>query len=149
MTFWTLTETQPTTSPRATPPMLTTTKLTAAAGSENAPVISAATANLSATSAEASFTRLSPSSTVTIRRGTPRLCVIAVAATAPGGETIAPKANAAATGRPAMECAIQPTTTVVNSTSPIASRLIGRILAEKSRQEVNSADGKSKGGRNR
>ena len=52
----------------------------------------------SATSAVASFSSDSPSRTVTIRRGSPICRAIAVAATASGGATTAPNANAAASG---------------------------------------------------
>jgi len=48
------------------------------------------------TRAVASFTRLSPSRIVTMRRGTPTRWKIAVAATASGGATIAPRAKAPA-----------------------------------------------------
>ena len=48
--------------------------------------------------ADASLMRLSPSRIVTMRRGTPRRRKIAVAATASGGATIAPRVTAAATG---------------------------------------------------
>src|SRR5262249_38794790 len=41
-----------------------------------------------------------------------------------------------------MECAIQATTNVVASTSPIASRSIARRLRRKSRHDVNNAAGK-------
>jgi hypothetical protein len=66
--------------------------------------------------------------------------VIAVAATASGGDTIAPSANAAAHGIPGTApCATSATAQVVSSTSPVASSEIGRRLALKSRQLVSSA----------
>jgi len=61
---------------------------------------------------------------------------MAVAATASGGATMAPSANAAPTlsASSGMRiCAAMPTTTVVNRTSPTASSTIGRRLALKSR----------------
>jgi hypothetical protein len=77
---------------------------------------------------------------VITRRGTGRRCVTAVAATASGGETIAPSTNAAAHGRSGtIQCATAATAQVVNSTSPMASSEIGRRLALKSRQLVSSA----------
>jgi hypothetical protein len=75
---------------------------------------------------------------VTMRRGR-RICsAIAVAATASGGETMAPKAKATAQGiAGTTERSAIPTTNVVNSTSPKASRKMGRQLALNSCQEVN------------
>ncbi len=49
-----------------------------------------------ATIAVASLTRLSPSRIVTMRRGIPTRRAIVVAATASGGATTAPRANAGA-----------------------------------------------------
>ena len=49
---------------------------------------------------DASLTRLSPSRIVTTLRGTPSRRKTAVAATASGGATIAPRASAAADGMP-------------------------------------------------
>ena len=66
----------------------------------------------------------------------------AVAATASGGETIAPKAKAAAHGKPGTKAwAIQPTANVVIKTKPMARRRIGRRFWRKSRQEVVKATG--------
>ena len=60
-----------------------------------------------------------------MRRGTRRRWVTALAAIASGGEIIAPKAKAAAQGKPGkIECATHPTTNVVTSTRPIASNAI-------------------------
>ena len=75
-----------------------------------------------------------------MRRGTPSRWTIAVAATASGGETIAPSAKAAAAhGSPMSQWAAAATRAVVNSTSPTASREIGRRLLLKSRQLVSRA----------
>ncbi len=61
----------------------------------------------------------------------------APAATASGGDTIAPRATAAAQLMPGTAaCATSATTAVVTSTSPIASSEIGRRFARKSRSEV-------------
>ena len=52
--------------------------------------------------------------------------MIAVAATGSVGETIAPSTNAIAHGKPITSCAMTATATVVASTRPTASRVIGR-----------------------
>ena len=56
-------------------------------------------ATRNATRAVASFTRLSPSRIVTIRRGNRKCSAIALAAMASGGEMIAPSAKPAANGK--------------------------------------------------
>jgi hypothetical protein len=74
---------------------------------------------------------------ITSRRGSPSRCAMAVAATASGGEMMAPSAKAA--GQPiagAMACTTSATTPVVASTRPTASRPIGRALSSSSRGEV-------------
>ena len=82
--------------------------------------------------------RLSPSRIVTTREGTPRRRKIAVAATASGGATIAPSANAGHQPSSGISAfATTATTTVVNSTSPIASRPMARRFALKSRIGVS------------
>ena len=91
---------QPPATPMATPPAPTSTNIVLASRSENAPVVTAATANRSATSADASFSRLSPSRMVVTSLGTRTFCVTAMAATASGGETIAPSTHATAHGIP-------------------------------------------------
>ncbi len=127
----------PTRSPSATPPTETRTNDTLAWASENVPVIAAAMANRYATSAVASFTRLSPSRIVTTRRGTPSRWKIAVAATASGGATIAPRAKAAGQPRPGMSAwATSATAAVVVRTSPTDRRPIARRFFLKSRIEV-------------
>jgi hypothetical protein len=63
-----------------------------------------------------------------------------VAATASGGEMMAPSTKAAAQGTEGtISFSAAPTASVVAITRPIASRLIGRIWALKSFQEVSSA----------
>ena len=84
-----------------------------------------------------------------IRLGTLRRCRTEVAATASGGETIAPSTNAAGQPIAGMAAwATQATTVVVATTSPTARRTMGRRLAAKSRQEVSQAAANSSGGRN-
>ena len=64
-----------------------------------------------------------------IRRGRPSRLPIAVADTASGGATIAPRANAAAmVSSGTVLYATNPTANVVASGSPTASRLIGRTF---------------------
>lgn len=65
---------------------------------------------------------------------------MAVAATASGGATTAPSANAAAQLIPGTTtCTTAPTTSVVNATRPMESSRIGLRLALKSTSEVCSA----------
>ena len=111
-----------------------------ASQSENEPLTAATTAKRYATSAVPSLTRLSPSTMFTIRRGTPRRCMIAVAAIGSVGETTAPSTKAAAQGRPGtIACATTATTTIVSRTSPTARRPTGRTFARRSRSEVKNA----------
>src|SRR5690349_11328199 len=79
------------------------------------------TATLKIISAVASLRRLSPFSTVAVFRGTDGRFSIATAAAASGGDTIAPSANAAASGRPASATPTHATATVVTTTAPTAS----------------------------
>ncbi|OQA30835.1 MAG: hypothetical protein BWY57_02627 [Betaproteobacteria bacterium ADurb.Bin341] len=73
-------------------------------------------------------------------RGMLRRDRMLVAATASGGETMAPSTKAAAHGTEGtIHLNATPTARVVAMTRPMASRLIGRILALKSVQEVSSA----------
>ena len=94
----------------------------------------AATATRYAVSAVASLTRLSPARITTSLRGSPIRRAIAVAATASGGATMAPRVTAAdrvSSGTTAYIPA--PTTSAANSTSPTDSRPIGRRLRRKFR----------------
>ena len=111
---------RPITTPIATPPSATTTNETDDSTSENVAIPSAtAAAARYAMSDEASLMRLSPSRIVTIRRETPSRWKTAVAATASGGATIAPRVSAAARPMPGIEAlATSPTATVVNSDEP-------------------------------
>ena len=82
------------------------------------------------------------------RRGTGSLDTIAVAATASGGETIAPSATATAHGMPGKRWrATMATTTVVTITSPIASVPILSMFRLNSRSDVNIAADHKMGGR--
>ena len=89
------------------------------ARSEKVPATTAARANLKATRPVASFIRLSPFRIVVMRAGTRRRSVTALTATASVGETMAPRANAIASGRPGTsQCATRPTASVVKVTRP-------------------------------
>ena len=68
----------------------------------------------------ASLKRLSPSRTLTIRRGAPTRRITAVAAAGSVGETIAPSTNDMAHGSPMSSWAITATTTAVAITRPMA-----------------------------
>ena len=75
----------------------------------------------------ASFTRLSPSRIVTICRGRRTRCAIAVAATASGGETIAPRTRATGHGTPGTSAwTAAATAVVVAMTRPTARSVIER-----------------------
>ena len=126
--------------PTTMPPAATSTNWPVACTSENVPVSAATTANRYRTRPEASFTRLSPSIRVTIRRGTFMRDMIAVAATASGGETMAPNANATAQGSSGTShLSVAATATVVAMTRPTARSEIEPRFARKSRQDVKSA----------
>ena len=73
---------------------------------------------------------------------------MAVAATASGGDTIAPRTNAAGQPRPGtIACATAATPAVVASTRPTARRVMGRRFAWKSRSDVKYAAAQRMGGR--
>ena len=84
--------------------------------------------------------RLSPSSTLTIRRGAPTRRMIAVAAAGSVGETIAPSAKDIAQGRPITSCAITPTAAAVAMVRPIALSEITRASARRLRRSAKKAD---------
>src|SRR5580765_6672098 len=132
--------------PTANPPPAATTK-----SSPTPPTVTVATVAASAvrraTSAVASLSSDSPSSTVTSGRGNPIRRPIAVAATASGGATTAPIANAAHHGSDGRtRCTSRPVPSVVNATSPIDSSRIGRRKALKSTSDMFSAEVYSNGG---
>ena len=82
------------------------------------------------------------------RRGTGSRDTIAVAATASGGETIAPSATATAHGMSGKRCrATTATTAVVTITSPTASVPILSMFRLNSRSDVNIAADQRIGGR--
>ena len=83
-----------------------------------------------------------------IRRGNRNRRSTAVAATASGGETMAPSAKQTAQGAPGTShLSASPTASVVVATRPIASSRIGRSFARKSRHDVSIAAGYSTAGR--
>lgn len=128
--------TAPTTMPTAAPPAAATTKSRVARPPLTASPMVAATATRRAVRAVASLSRLSPSRMVTTRRGSPTLRATAVADTASGGATTAPRARQAASGSEGTtRCRTSPTAAVVNSTSPKASSAMGRALARSATSE--------------
>ncbi|GAA3152458.1 hypothetical protein GCM10020001_089950 [Nonomuraea salmonea] len=101
------------------------------------PVTTAAIATWYSTIAVTSLNRPSPSSSDTMRLGSPSRPATAVAATGSGGATSAPSATAAASGSPGTSaCATPATAAVVTNTSATASRKIGCQLAANWRHEV-------------
>src|SRR5687767_2921797 len=136
------------TSPTATPPAATITKSTPAFTNVNWPVITATTAKRKTIKLAASFTRLSPSRMASTRLGIFIFCSTDVAATASGGEIIAPNAKPSARVNPGMS-AFETTATAndVKITNPNAKRVIGRLNDQKSFQDVFHAAAKSKGGK--
>jgi hypothetical protein len=89
-----------------------------------------------ATRAVASFSRDSPSRIVTTRRGRELLRATAVAATASGGATTAPSANATAKGTGSISHETSPTPAAVNRTSPTESPAMATRWALRSISEV-------------
>ena len=130
----------PTARPTPTPPTTLTTNNPPACAAENDPETTATTATRYATSPVPSLTRLSPSTIVTSLRGTPRRRAIEVAARGSVGETIAPSTNALPHESPSTNVwATTATPTVVATTRPTASAVIGRALVRRSRSEVKKA----------
>ncbi|MPM95549.1 hypothetical protein SDC9_142704 [bioreactor metagenome] len=129
---------------RATPRPIATASTTARPkSSATAPAeraaVRASVAERRLTRAVASLTRDSPSRMVTTRRGRPTWRATAVAATASGGATTAPIANAAAHGTPSIGRTTRATPTMVNNTSPIDSQPIEVMLDLKSASGVLTA----------
>src|SRR5262249_23918956 len=125
---------QATPTPSTNPTPESTTNCQPAVTQLKAPVTAAATANLNATSPDASLIRLCPFKIVVTREGTLSFKMIALTETASGGETTAPSANAAANGSSGTsQCSTYPTTTTVSSTSPNARSSTGRIALIRSR----------------
>lgn len=124
-----------TTTPMATPPPAARANRQATSPGPTLR-LRAAMATLRATSAAASFTKLSFSSSVVIERGRPRRLPSAVAATASGGATTAPMATAAANEIAGVTHQVTaPTTKVVNTTAPTAMRNTAALLLRKSTSE--------------
>ena len=136
-----------TATPIATPPAAAQTKSRVIRPRLTVPA-TATIAVRSATSAVASFSSDSPSSTVTMPRGSPMRRAMAVAATASGGATTAPNATAAANGMGSSSQATRPTVNVVKITSPTARKPIARRLAEMSTRDVRMAAAYNNGGSN-
>src|SRR5580698_7060199 len=115
--------------------------------SEKVPSTVAATANRYNTSAVASLTRHSPRMIAEIRRGIESRSKIASAATASGGDTIAPSVNAIGQPNPGTTaCTTAATTTVVQMTRPKASNEMGRQLRRNSAESVDHAAEYNSGG---
>ena len=90
------------------------------------PVAAAVTATLYATSAVASLNSPSPSRILTSADGAPRGRITAVAATASGGATMAPRTNAAGhVNSDVSACAATATATIETTTRSTASRTMG------------------------
>ena len=112
------------------------------------PPAAAARPRRNSTRAVASLIRLSPSRMVTSRFGSPIRRATAVAETASGGATTAPRAKQIENGTSGSSaCTTNPTANAVNSTSPIASSRIGRRLNRNAGTDVSSAATNSSGGR--
>ena len=91
------------------------------------------------TSAVASLSRDSPSRMVVSRRGSPIARPTAVAATASGGPTTAPRAKATANGMWSSAERKIPTPSAVKSTRPIDRLRMAARLVRKSTSEVEMA----------
>ena len=131
---------KPTIRPIATPPTTLHTSRQDASQTENVPATAAVTATRYRTSAVPSFTRLSPSTMVMARRGTPSRRMIAEAASGSVGATTAPRTKAALQDMSStIACATTATAVIVTSTSPIASVPIGRMFSRSSRNDVKNA----------
>ena len=76
-------------------------------------------------------------------------CVTERAATASGGEIMAPKTKPTASGKPASQWNRKAVAVIVTRTKPMARSRMGRKFARKSRQVVYTAAGYNNGGRNR
>ncbi len=84
-----------------------------------------------------SFTRLSPSRIVMILRGSFNRFAIAEAATASGGETMAPRTRHEVHGMPGtMAWTAAATAVIVAATRPTARREMEMMFARKSRHDV-------------
>src|ERR1700752_2556246 len=119
----------PSTTPTTTPPAAASANVANPPLQVAAVPIAAASDTLYAVNAVASLSRLSPPSKVITRRGRPRRRPTAVADTASGGATIAPRVSAAATvSSGTVLYATTPTANVVASGRPTASIPIGLML---------------------
>jgi hypothetical protein len=126
------------TSSPTTPPLTAIRKPPVTSAAETAPPI-AAMATRRQVIAVASLTSDSPSKMVTSWRGRPTRRAIEVAATASGGATTAPRANATAKSTGRIHQVIRPTPRAVTTTSSTDSEMIERLLARKSITDVRIA----------
>ena len=131
---------QPTASPHANSLNVMTANVPTARSSEKTPALTAAMAKRYSTNAVASLARPSPSNITKMRRGICRRRATDKGATASGGETMAPRRNPSAQGRPSSQWAAAAVAIVVNATQPIASMEMARRLNRKSRQLMATAE---------
>lgn len=138
--------TQVTASPTSTPPPAAARKSRPTDAMVTRPVMAVIAADR-ATSAVASFTRLSPSRIVTIRRGIPTRRAIEVAATASGGATTAPRTMAAASETEGtIHHVISPTAKADTITKTTESHRSASLVRAKSTSEVRIAAAYRSGG---
>jgi hypothetical protein len=131
---------KPTASPIAIPPAASPKNSSPVCDAETLAPTAAPTATLYARRAVASLNRLSPSRTFTSRRGAPTRRITAVAAAGSVGETIAPRTNDIAQGRPITSWAMRAIATAVAITSPIAFSEITRASARSVRRSTKNAE---------
>ena len=135
-----------TASPSRMPPPAAMRKSREIEPTATAPVM-AAIAVRRLTRAVASLSRDSPSSTVTIWRGSPMRRATALAETASGGATAAPRASATGQGMSGTRaCSVHPTVNVVTTTAVTDSRITEVRFALMSMIKVCSAEEYSSGG---
>ena len=99
------------------PPAAESTKRPTASRTVTVSPTAAASAIRNAVSAVASLNSPSPTSTSTVRRGSPSRLAMEMAATVSGGPSTAPSTNATGSGIPGIsQCIANPVSTVVTST---------------------------------
>ncbi len=130
--------TQATTSPTAMPPTDSrTNSMPTSRAVTDPPMATIAVRRM--VMAVASLNSDSPSRMVTTRRGSPIRRATAVAATASGGATTAPRAIAAENGMPMSHQVTRPTPAAVKTTRPTDNRPMTFLLAPRSTSEVRMA----------
>ena len=132
------TTTRATSRPTRTPPPAAIRKPPVTSAAETAPPM-ATMATRRQVIAVASLTSDSPSKMVTSCRGSPTRRAIDVAATASGGATTAPSANATAKSTGSSHQVIRPTPSAVTTTNITDNEMMARLLARKSITEVRIA----------